>query len=658
MKMNVPRILIVEDEPAHAEAIRRAMVTSGPCEIEVVTTLHDYLAAISRETPDIVLMDYKLPDGSALDVLVSPVESGRFPVLLMTSHGTEEIAVQALKSGAIDYVVKSIETIAFMPQKVLSVLREWALICEKKKFQDELREAKEDWERTFDSVPDPITLIGADFSIKRINRAMAACLAENGFGDPTGVTCHSLFHDSNHPVAECPHQRLIASGSKEHQEIDFFGRVYDVSVTPLKDVSGAITGVIHLLHDVSERKEAEATRIELERKLQQAQKMEAVGQLAGGVAHDFNNIMQVIAGNTQLLKMVGGVSEGGMENLREIEVAIERGASLTRGLLAFSRYQVKEFTSINLNRLVSETFPLAKKLVTEEIDFRIDTSVGPLVILGETVLLQQVLFNLVTNSRDAISGHGAIVLRTGSRYFSEKDLHAAGLSMDGGSYAFVAVSDSGSGMTAEVRERAFEPFFTTKDLGKGTGLGLAMAYGTARQHNGFMQIESGQAGGCTVSLFIPLASQQATDEVPKKEEIFKGQGQTILLAEDEEPVRQMMQIVLEKAGYKVMPTADGKEAVDLFRQHHAEIDLVVVDAVMPRQNGFAAIEAITAIRPAIPYLVLSGYSVDLHKTCPIPENRFMHKPVHPLKLLRTIWHLLATNGDKGESHGTHIVDRG
>ena len=650
LDVKTPDILVVEDEAAHAEAIRRQIVASGmTSDIRIVTTLHDYRAAVVEKTPDIVLMDYKLPDGSALDVLVSPAENGRFPVLLMTSFGTEEIAVQALKSGAIDYVVKSPDSFRFMPQKVASVLREWAHIGERKRYQQELQEAKEDWERTFDSVPDPITLVNSDFSIRRINRAMAACLAENNIGDPTGAKCYSIFHDSDRPVAGCPHQRLLASGTEEHQEIVCFGRVYDVSVTPLRDISGGITGAVHLWHDVSERKETEATRMELERKLQQAQKMEAVGQLAGGVAHDFNNIMQVIAGNTQLLKIGGAVSQGGLENLHEIEVAIERGASLTKGLLTFSRYRVKEFTPIDLNQLVEETFPLAKKLVTEEIDFLLE-SAGPLPVLGERALLQQMIFNLVTNSRDAISGHGTIILRTGVRTFTHKALLTTdGLGIEGDAYAFMAISDSGSGMTMETREKAFEPFFTTKDIGKGTGLGLAMAYGTASQHSGFIQIESDPGKGCTITMYIPILSQHPAADSPPNEEIFHGKGETVLLAEDEESVRQMIQVILEKAGYKVLPTRDGNEAVELFRRYGSQIDLVVLDAVMPKQNGFAAIEAITAHRPDTPFLILSGYSLDLHQSHTIPRDRLLSKPVHPLKLLKSIRYLLAqTNTGNGD----------
>lgn len=648
------KILIVEDESAHAEALRRTIAASGiASDIAVVGTLSNYDRTIRQAVPDIVLMDYRLPDGSALEVLVPPAESGPFPVLLMTSQGTEEIAVQALKSGAIDYVVKSSETFAFMPQKISAVMREWALIRERKRYQEELREAKDDWERTFDSVPDPIAIVNGDCTIRRINQAMATCLALNGIGSPIGATCYSIFHQIDTALPGCPHQRLkMSGGSEEHMEVSVFGRIYDMSVTPFRDPSGSIAGSIHLFHDVSERKEAEATLIDLERKLQQAQKMEAVGQLAGGVAHDFNNIMQVIAGNSQLLKMMGAVSDAGIENLKEIEAAIERGASLTRGLLTFSRHQVKEFTIIDLNQLVVETFSLARKLVTEEFDFRLEQSGTTLAVMGDKSLLQQVIFNLVTNSRDAISGHGTITLRTGV----SSSLETSGLDISDGKYAFISIQDSGCGMSQETREKAFEPFFTTKDVGKGTGLGLAMAYGTASQHGGCIKIETNPGDGCTVTLFIPLASEKPATEIVRHEKLFQGKGETILLAEDEESVRNMMQIILEKAGYDVIPATDGEQAAELFSQH-SEIHFVILDAVMPKLSGLGALEKIRALRPGIPYLLLSGYAVDLPEAKTIATDRLLNKPVHPLKLLRSIRHLLLeAQSGKGDTHGTNTID--
>ena len=653
------KILIVEDEAAHAEALRRTIAASAiASDIAVVGTLNDYNHSIRQAVPDIVLMDYRLPDGSALEVLVSPPESGPFPVLLMTSQGTEEIAVQALKSGAIDYVVKSAETFAFMPQKISAVLREWALVRERKRYQEELREAKDDWERTFDSVPDPIAIVNGDCTIRRINQAMADCLTKNGIVSPIGATCYSIFHQTDKALPDCPHQRLKTSNdTEEHREISAFGRIYDMSVTSLHDPSGAITGSIHLFHDIFERKEAEATRIDLERKLQQAQKMEAVGQLAGGVAHDFNNIMQVITGNTQLMKMMGAVSDTGMENLKEIEAAIERGASLTRGLLTFSRHQVKEFITIDLSQLVLETFSLARKLVTEEVDFRLEQFGMALAVMGDKSLLQQVIFNLVTNSRDAISGHGTIILSTGQRVVSSSE-EAADLHLKEGSYAFFSIRDSGSGMSQETREKAFEPFFTTKEVGKGTGLGLAMAYGTASQHGGCIQIESNPGTGCTVTLFIPLVSAKPAAENVSYENIFQGKGETILLAEDEESVRNMMQIILEKAGYEVIPTSDGEQAAELFSQHPG-IHLVILDAVMPKQSGLDALEKILALRPGIPYLLLSGYALNLPEAKTIATDRLLNKPVPPLKLLRSIQHLLAeAQSGMGDTYGTNSTDRG
>ncbi len=336
------------------------------------------------------------------------------------------------------------------------------------------------------------------------NRACAQLL---GYADPAellGRQMHPLIHHTRpdttpYPTHDCPIHQTLTTGATQRVEDELLwrkdGSPLPVSYTcrPIME-EGRIIGAISTFFDITDRRR-------LEEELRHAQKMEAIGQLASGVAHDFNNIMQVISGNAQLVQMMSATPNEQLNSrLAEIVKAVERGVNLTHSMLAFARRQAILPHPLDLNDLVRETAPLARNLLQKPMQLALQLDQSPLPVTADATLIQQVLFNLVTNARDAMPDGGVITIGT---EMVEQASIPDGLSAADGPYAVLWVRDTGQGITDEIRHRIFEPFFTTKEVGRGTGLGLSMIYGTIRQHNGFVRIESEPAQGSLVSIYLP-----------------------------------------------------------------------------------------------------------------------------------------------------------
>ncbi|MBT0665671.1 DUF4118 domain-containing protein [Geobacter pelophilus] len=378
----------------------------------------------------------------------------------------------------------------------------------------------------------------------------------------------------------------------------------------------------------------------LEEQFRQAQKMEAIGQLAGGVAHDFNNIMQVVLGNVQLHLLDN--KELGITtcHLEEIEKAVGRGTSLTRSLLVFSRKQQIELTGFDLNSLTHESYKLANRLVTEDISLKLVQGDHPLQITGDAGLVQQMIFNLVTNARDAISGPGSITISTAQVTIDKKDIDAHGLTAPEGEYALLSMSDTGCGIAPEIQDRIFEPFFTTKEVGTGTGLGLAMIYGTVKQMNGFIMLESVPGEGTKIGIYLPLQDKlQASETETGAGRDSLGNGELLLLVEDDEAVRHSIAKYLTLCNYRVITAADTGEALRLARENRSTLRLVIMDAILPGMNGVEGSRQLRQMCPATPLLFLSGYSDEFLKNKGI-EEAHVNKPIQPIKLLSKIGQLL------------------
>ena len=414
------------------------------------------------------------------------------------------------------------------------------------------------------------------------------------------------------------------------------GKVVDCEwfSTALRDATGTMTGLITLVHDITEK-------VRLEKQLLLAQKLESVGTLAGGIAHDFNNALTGIVGFGELLRSRVAGDEQALHDLDEILRCAEHASTLTRQLLAYARRQVIEPVNLNLSTLASDLMKLIGKVVGEHIEVKTSLEKNIPTIHADRGQIEQVLMNLCLNARDAMPEGGRLVVETRDVYLEEEYVRQNPY-MKTGRYALLAVSDTGVGMDEKTRERVFDPFFTTKGPDKGTGLGLAMAYGIVKQHGGFIHLYSEPGKGTSFKVYFP-AVEVPPDAVPGKhmEDIVRGGTETILLAEDEEAIRSLVERTLKELGYNVLVARNGEEAIEIFRRNK-EIDLAVLDVVMPRKGGKEAFEEMHKSNPNLKVIFMSGYTANaIHDSFVLIAGMpFLQKPFGPTILARKIREVL------------------
>jgi len=376
----------------------------------------------------------------------------------------------------------------------------------------------------------------------------------------------------------------------------------------------------------------------LEEQLRQSQKMDAIGRLAGGVAHDFNNMLAVILGYTEVLSWRRDLPKDALDLLRQVHTAGQRAAALTRQLLAFSRRQIVAPQNLDLGEAVSACSNMLRRLIGEDIELVTVLSHCPARIHADPSQVEQVLWNLVVNSRDAMPMGGKLTIETQNVQFDEAyALQHVGVAP--GNYVMLAVSDSGVGMTAATRERIFEPFFTTKELGLGTGLGLATVFGIVQQSNGHIHVYSEPGHGTTFKVYFPRVDvPEDNPTAAARLTSLPGGQETILVVEDEEIVRAVAQRVLEQAGYTVLEAANGEEALQTLAAHAGPVDLILSDVVMPHMSGRELVEQLKVGWPNLRALLMSGYTDDavVRHGIVSAETAFIQKPFTALDLARKV----------------------
>ncbi|MCB1645469.1 MAG: response regulator [Pseudomonadales bacterium] len=406
-----------------------------------------------------------------------------------------------------------------------------------------------------------------------------------------------------------------------------------VSMTRLED-----GGFVGTARDVTEAEKMSAEKKQMEHQLSQAQKMEAVGRLAGGIAHDFNNLLVVIKGYLDLAAPFGRADEELGNYLAQIGEAAERAAGLTRQLLSFSRRQIMEARPVDINKLVEGIGNLLQRLLPANIEYQFLPGELSGRVEGDAGQLEQALVNLAVNARDAMPDGGKMTITTAATEVDADYVESHPWARPG-SYVVVTVSDSGFGISPEIQSRIFEPFFTTKPEGQGTGLGLSVFFGIVKQHGGFVQLYSEPGHGTEIRMYLPLVEARIVEELPPPDSSESETGrERVLLVEDDPQICRLAERVLTKAGYSVLVAVDGQEAIEKFSRAQAEIDIVLLDVVLPKASGHEVMKHIQEIRPDMPILFTSGYSANgIHTDFILREDlALLQKPYSSEELLRKI----------------------
>ena len=392
--------------------------------------------------------------------------------------------------------------------------------------------------------------------------------------------------------------------------------------------SGQPVSLIYL-RDITERKS-------LEDQLRQSQKMEAIGQLAGGIAHDFNNILTALIGYGSLLQMNMDEKDRLRVYVNQILASSQKAANLTQGLLAFSRKQTIALKPCSVNAIITNVESLLRRLLTEDIDLRLNLADKALTVMADSTQIEQVLLNLATNARDSMPSGGTLSIGISE---VEPGGEPATITESGeaGAYALISVTDTGTGMDDRTREKIFEPFFTTKEAGRGTGLGLSIVYGIVKQHNGYITVASEPGSGTSFSIFLPIV-KNILELTPRRFADIRGGDETILVAEDNTEARLLTREILTRSGYTVIEAVDGEDAVKRFMENRKRISLVILDVVMPRKNGKEVYETIKEMKPGIRTIFVSGYTDDvvIEKGINDRSVEFISKPVPIEELLSRI----------------------
>jgi PAS domain S-box-containing protein len=412
-------------------------------------------------------------------------------------------------------------------------------------------------------------------------------------------------------------------------------RIWDFSVAPIGTLPDGRRLLVSMAKDVTEHRQ-------LEEQLLQSQKMEAIGTLAGGVAHDFNNILTVIEGYGTLLQRHLKNDPKAQSMLDQILVSSQRAAEMTSQLLAFSRKQTLEIRTVNLNEIIQGLQKSLSRLIGEHIECRVDLPLSLLYANVDKLQIEQVIINLAVNARDAMPDGGKLQISMEEITIDERTIGLHEIDIKG-KFALISVTDTGDGISQDIQKRIFEPFFTTKEVGKGTGLGLSMVYGIIKKHEGFINVYSEVGKGTVFKFYLPISDSTPGETLETVMSDLQGGSESILIAEDDAAILRMIQELLIEYGYTVYVASDGDEAVRIFQEKEDSIDLVLTDVIMPRQNGRQVCDKIHSRKPHIPVIFMSGYPADIMTSQQVvhENTNYLSKPLNPATLLKKIREILS-----------------
>ncbi len=477
---------------------------------------------------------------------------------------------------------------------------------EQRRTEEKLRDGEARLAAIFDNEPECVKLLGADGSLQAMNRAGLDMIEADSFTQVASQCVYPLVAEPFRDRFRELTQQVFRGdpGTLEFEVVGLKGtkRWLETHAVPLRDKSGKVVSLLSITRDVTERRQ-------LEEQLRQSQKMEAIGQLAGGVAHDFNNLLTVIFAGSEILQATLRPEDPMQDVAKEILGASERAAALTRQLLEFSRQTLQVPKVLDLNGVVAETEKMLRRLIGEDVNLIAELDPGLSAIEIDPGQLGQVLVNLVLNARDAMPGGGKLTIQTSSVALDEV-YSATHAEVAPGEYVLLVVSDTGIGMSPDVKARIFEPFFTTKGIGKGTGLGMSVVHGIMKQYGGSIDVKSEPGAGTSIKLYFPAVEHMVSAAQATASPVAGRGTETVLLVEDEESVRGLATLSLRRRGYTVLVASSGMEALPLAEQHKGTIALLITDVVMPEMNGSQLAQLMCARFPLMKVLYVSGYTDD------------------------------------------------
>jgi len=556
-------------------------------------------------------------------------DTERLPVILLSARAGEEAKVEGLEARADDYIVKP-----FAARELLArVSAALHLARVREEASTALRESEERYRSLTEATAQVVWTMDAD------GRWPAP---SPSFERYTGLTWEEYRDGSGRAVHPADHDRVMAEWatmlrSASPGEIHFRFRRADGAyrraisrAVPLRQSDGEIREWVGTITDVEDQLQAEE-------RLRQGAKMEAIGRLAGGLAHDFNNQLQGIAGFAAFVDRDSGLSARARQDVHEIRKAAERMAGMTQQLLAFSRQQLLVAEVLDLNAAVADSQSLLQRLIGSSIEMVVQLAPGPKWVQVDRAQLLQVLMNLAINARDAMPAGGELVVRTATR----ASVPEAGAT--DGPYAALMVSDSGAGISPDHLPHIFEPFFTTKETGEGTGLGLATVHGIVSHSRGHVWAESKPDKGTTFTVLLPLTQEPSRRDASPARAVEQARPATVLVVDDEDIIRSLMKRTLEEAGYEVLLARNGREALDSLARHRGAVDLVLSDLVMPVMGGRELANRLAAEHPGLPVVWVSGHPKDM---APVDRGSgyFLQKPLSPDMLVETVAQALGRRG--------------
>jgi CheY-like chemotaxis protein len=626
--MEKTRILVVEDESIIAQDIKNSLKNMGYEVVGVLTTGEEALEKILHLKPSLILMDIALQgpmDGIEAAGRIQTVT--RIPVIYLTAYADEKILQRAKITEPFGYIIKPFE------EKELRFAIEMAIY--KHSSEEKILEQSRFVQNILESLTHPFYVIDtSDFTIKMSNKAANLGVLSNA------STCYALTHRQDKPCDgsehPCPLQIVLKTGKAatvEHVHYDKDGNARDMEVHcyPIFDSEGNIPRVIEYSLDITERKR-------LEKQFLASQKMESIGRLAGGVAHDFSNIMSAVLGYSEMAMMEVPDTHPAHEYLKIIQDAGEKAATLTRQLLAFSSKQMLQMKQVNLKNIIEDMSKMLDRIIGEDIVLGFKTNPEVKRVMADQGQVEQILMNLALNARDAMPGGGSLTIETDNVTIDE----GPNTEFKPGQYVMLAVSDTGEGITKELQEKIFEPFFTTKKQGKGTGLGLATVYGIVKQHKGHIFVYSEPDIGTTFKIYLPIETDIKEEPPEKAYEGMPRGTETVLVVDDEPSIRRLIAFALRPLGYNVLEASTGKEALDISNATDENIDLLLTDIIMPGISGTELSDALRKQRPGIKTIFMSGYTGNtiLENEIMDTGTSFIQKPLRPSMVTNRIREVL------------------